>query len=447
MDTPTYEGYVCTFVSSLFLDDMDYSKKTIQGGVHLSTVAFLSLLALFILPWVLLAVHTHEKHPELAASQALSASTNQAPCHPPLDVREGPWGRLTLTPLTISPTDESLPPGWSRPSPTTWLFPGHTPVTLKAFLGDLKLFADEKTDLLDTTRWKTETDGVRVFPKPDTILSLDQKTRLAIYAQLARHPDNRSYQRPWSIKKSAFASALAASDLAEETRQLIERVSYVVSNRVFVADAASVVGFLNDEEEKIRAIQFLKSAETYVVDLNIQPGDALINKLSYWGDQTSQKSIRPILESMTHSEDGGHLDIIHVLPAFARDHLYTYPDPAQAADGIRRDCHWSSLNFFSTEPDDQFGASAYVQQYVVENFYQSADAPAFGDIIFFTTRDGETVHSATYLAANLSFTKNGDDVHQPWIIMDVNDLEELYSSISLSPVTRQVWKRKAAGKG
>lgn len=393
-------------------------------------------MALFVLPWILFAVHAHVK---VAPSPPKARTTEAANDE---QVREGPWGTLVLTPIFISPLDSALPAGWSRPGPTTWFFVDHTPGSLRAFLNSLRLFKDEKADLLDTARWQVEADGVRITPRPETILSLDPETRAQIYDLLSRHPGNASYYHPWSLDREFFENALANANLTDETKALIRSVSYASGTRIFVADANAVVTSIADESEKLRAVRFLKSAGTYLIKLEVPPGDDLAEKLNYWRDLRLGDDMRPVLESIVQSGAGGQLDIVHLLPAFARDRLYKYPEIELAGDGVRRDCHWTSMNFFLPEPDDRLGNTAYVQEHVLENYYQSADAPSFGDVLFFTTPDGQTIHSAVYLAGNLAFTKNGDDLHQPWIIMDTRDLQDLYSAFSHAPVSQQVWKRK-----
>lgn len=415
-----------------------------HGGVHLSTVAFVSLMTVLVLPWVLLALHTQTSHE--APWHALDKNSGNGLGRIHQEVREGAWGQLWLAPITISPRDQSLPPGWSRPLPPSWFFAGYDESSLRAFFAGLKLPSKVKADLVDVSRWEISSDGIRMSPSAESIFSLETETRIKLYALLARYPGNHPYHQPWSMKTTTFQQALASSGLTPETRQLIQAVAYPAGNRTFVADGSSIIHAIEDEQEKIRAIRFLKAAETYMVDLNIQPGDPLKTKLDYWGERRGQKDIRPVIESMVHSADGGVLDIIHMLPAFARDRLYSYPDPASTGGSVRRDCHWSSLNFFADTPDDRFGNTEFVQQYVMENYYASVDAPGFGDIIFFTTRNGEIVHSATYLAADLAFTKNGDDIHQPWLIMSLADLQELYSAFSQTAVTMQTWKRKPAEK-
>jgi hypothetical protein len=405
-----------------------------QGGVHLSTLAFVSLLALFVLPWILLAFrpHQHEEGVVHAVKPSGKEKTGE--------VRSGPWGSLKMTPITISPVDNALPPGWSRPAPAAWFFPGYAPEELDDLFESLELEDAMRAGLADRARWSLSGDGIIVTPSVETILALPPEPRDQLYTILARDPRNQAYRHPWSLEASLFEGALAESSLKPETRDLIRRVAYTSASRVFVSDVNAVVGSIEDESEKLRAVRFLKSASTYLIQLSFNPRSDIDTLISYWTRHRSMHEARPILESLDTTF--ANLDITHVLTPFARRRLYTYPDPQAVDDGVRRDCHWTSLNFFSETPDDRLGNTAFVQQYVIEHYFQTSDEPAYGDIIFFTTPDGQTVHSAVYLAANLAFTKNGDDQHQPWIIMDLDDIRDLYTAFSHAPANPQTWRRR-----
>jgi len=58
-----------------------------------------------------------------------------------------------------------------------------------------------------------------------------------------------------------------------------------------------------------------------------------------------QKSTR--VKGLPH---GGTVSMLYFLPPFARSRLYTYPLPSQPGDPVL-DCHWSTFNFSSIEPD------------------------------------------------------------------------------------------------
>jgi hypothetical protein len=50
----------------------------------------------------------------------------------------------------------------------------------------------------------------------------------------------------------------------------------------------------------------------------------------------------------------------------------------------------------------------------------------YGDVLMFITPDGRAVHSATYLADDILFTKNGSNLLTPWLLMRLQDLSKLY---------------------
>jgi hypothetical protein len=50
----------------------------------------------------------------------------------------------------------------------------------------------------------------------------------------------------------------------------------------------------------------------------------------------------------------------------------------------------------------------------------------YGDLIFLTNENGQIIHSAVYIAADLVFTKNGNNFKEPWVLMRMKDLLQTY---------------------
>ena len=93
------------------------------------------------------------------------------------------------------------------------------------------------------------------------------------------------------------------------------------------------------------------------------------------------------------------------------------------------DCHWSTMNFFNEVPDDHYNDSAYMVKCLLTNYYQIAAPTQYGDVILFLNDEGNNaVHSAVYLAGDLVFTKNGNNMAQPWMVMHLPELTEKYES-------------------
>lgn len=405
-------------------------------GMWLSTSTSAVVLGFVVLPWILMAANglsirrgLHAERPAWLRKQPSGA-----------EVRSGVWGDFELIRLVISPTEEILPSGWSKQLTVNWFFPGYTRDSLGRLISSLDLNSAQLAVLLDEAAWVSEEDGVTLQPDGPTILSLPMDVRVSIYSILARSARNPSYNQSWSIRTEDFERALDSADLSPDIREALARVAYTRGRRTLVSDSFTILNATEDRDEKLRITRLLSSAETYLVKLRVPP-DADIEKLiSYWGGRGRQKDLQPMLESLSSLPDGGSLDIAHLLPAFARQRLYIHPHPVLLRDGIRRDCHWTSLNFFSLVPDDRFGEAEEAQTYISENYIGIGESPRFGDMVFFSLPGGEIIHSCVYLAANLVFTKNGDSILQPWIIMDLDDLSDLYAMTTPDGLDVQYWR-------
>lgn len=422
-------------------DDVSYIAPSsgLTRGVRLSTAAFSVLVAFVALPWALVATGIVGGG---AAERSASRSTERRAPPPGTALRAGPWGDLETIRITISPSEELIPAGWSKQLAVSWYFANHNEESLRQFLGSLNLTEVQKTTLLNVETWTVEQSGIVIQPDGDTVLSLTPEVRSALYLALARSDRNMPHHQPWSCRTEDFERALVASGLTEESQTAIRQVAYVRGRRTFVSDSFTILNRVLEREEKLRITRLLSSASTYLVKIRVTKDTDIDSLVSYWGGRGRRKDLRPMLESLAALPAGGTLDIAHLLPAFGRQRIYIYPHPAQAVDGVRRDCHWTSLNFFSLIPDDRFGNSEEAQRYIVEHYYGIGETPQFGDLVFFSLPTGEIIHSCVYLAANLVFTKNGDSIRQPWSIMDLDDVTDLYSVMSADGVNVQYWRNR-----
>jgi hypothetical protein len=121
------------------------------------------------------------------------------------------------------------------------------------------------------------------------------------------------------------------------------------------------------------------------------------------------------------------MDLLHLLPSGIRKILYTFPDPTQSRSGYLPDCHWSSLNFFNSQPLDRLADPVQATAYTLEKFTPIDPPYELGDVLFFTdTKTGDAYHSCAYLADNIVFTKNGRSPLQPWVLMRLDSVKNLY---------------------
>ena len=123
-----------------------------------------------------------------------------------------------------------------------------------------------------------------------------------------------------------------------------------------------------------------------------------------------------------------YLDIAHLLPPIPRMLLNTFPDPTLLRADKSPDCTWTAVHFFRSGPSDRlmdFGEA--VQE--IEAIYEPAtDDARFGDLLTFVKGEDERpIHVAVYIAADIAFTKNGNGLFVPWVLMRISDIEKLYS--------------------
>jgi hypothetical protein len=406
----------------------------------ISLPGFSVLLCFVVLPWGLIATGVL---PKSSAGAPRAKPVVQSAAAAPTERRVGDWGELELIRLTTLPSEELIAPGWSKTLEVSWFFPDYNEDSLRQFIENLELTDKQRAALLNIETWTPEADGVIIRPDSETILSLTPPVRDAIYSILSQTTRNMPQHVPWSIRTEDFEAVLEASRLSPETQDAIRSVAFQRGNRTCVSDSLTVLNTTESIDEKLIASRMLSSASTYLVKLHV-PHDADIDQLTaYWGGRGRRKDLRPMLESLAALPKGGTLDIAHLLPAFGRQRLYIYPHPAQALDGVNRDCHWTSLNFFSLTPDDQLGVPAQARRHIVEQYYRINETPRFGDLVFFSLKNGDIIHSCVYLAADLVFTKNGDSVFQPWSIMDLDDVKQIYSYLSPDGVEVQYWRNRS----
>jgi len=358
----------------------------------------------------------------------------------PVEVRSGLWGDLELRQIMIAPMNEVLPYGSGTTYETTWYFPGHTTSTLVRFLAGVHLSGEQERELLAPGSWLTDSNGViSIAPSDALVISLTPATRDLLYLELALSPANQRYYQPWSIPTNQLIPVLAMSELLPELQAMFKRVMYQRGDRYFVSDGPSLLNATTDPHQKILVLRLLQGSTAYAVNIRIPPDGDIDALVSYWGVMGREVRIRPILDAISRSSDAGVIDIGYVLPVFARTRLNRFPVDG-LNDLVRRDCHWTSLNFFNEVPDDDLAGLTGMQKEIRNNYTKLETAPAFGDLVFFSRPDGVIIHSAVYLAGNLVFTKNGDLSTQPWIIMDMENLRQHYEIAMHEKITTNYWR-------
>ena len=133
--------------------------------------------------------------------------------------------------------------------------------------------------------------------------------------------------------------------------------------------------------------------------------------------------VRSLIKSVASEPDGGWLDIVHLLPPQPRQLLNSF----SLAFAPRRDCLWTSGNFWNQLPDDRFLDKEFLLGWLQTKAEPvTADDLRIGDLILFSDERGALVHSAVHIAGNIYFTKNGVSRLKPWVLWTYEDLLREY---------------------
>jgi hypothetical protein len=81
-----------------------------------------------------------------------------------------------------------------------------------------------------------------------------------------------------------------------------------------------------------------------------------------------------------------------------------------------------AANFFRFDPSDRFLDVSEVSRYV-DTMYEAAEGdPKFGDLLLLF-REGslEPIHAAVYIAGDIVYTKSGEGIFSPFVLMEMSD--------------------------
>ena len=390
--------------------------------IRVSRLGWCCLAAVLLAPWLLVAwLARPESSPAPRPARPAAAAARALPAH------SGPWGQLESSRILIEPPEDFVPPFYLTPQPLRWTFTGGTDISLTALWETAGLSPAQRMSLDQPARREVTATGIVLQPDRDLVLGLSPEARAKIYAVLAAFPENPPQFDPFrggvGAKEDWFDEAALPADVVALTRRMFYRRGDVV----LFSDYDLVLPLLSNPADRIRYIKVLARKSALLVQVHVNHGSDVDALAAYWGEGRRSKDVRPLLQSLAQRGDGGTIDIVHLLPPFARALLYTYPVPPGRSVDLKRDCHWTSFNFYNAQPDDRFAHLEFVQQTILNEYYPTSSTPALGDIVMLMRPGERGVHSCVYIADDIVFTKNGPSFSTPWQLARLEKVIEFYS--------------------
>jgi len=366
---------------------------------------------------------TRPGHAQLVSATPANRDSRAAPAQIP------PWGELSVRDIKIKPPEEYLAFEIQHITPPAWNFEATSIDKVREVMLASGLTQEQVNNALIPAKVSTSASMVSVRPDDDLVESLSPQTRAKLYHELGRNEANEHMRYPFSYSPEEFEEAFSAEKISPAVTAMVKKLMYPRGNLQCFSDYELVLMQIHDKDEQMRLLSVLSSQTAVMGGVRIRPDTDIDKLLGYWTwpGGIRAKDIEPLLESQKSIPDG-RIGLVYLLPQFARQRLYTFPMPSRPGDPAM-DCHWTTMNFFNDVPDDRFTDPAYTVKYLEKNYYQIANPTKYGDIILFLEGESNNaIHSAVYLCDDIVFTKNGNNMAQPWMLMHLKDLTTKYES-------------------
>ncbi len=345
-----------------------------------------------------------------------------------LPSESGPWGELEVIRINTEPPEEYVSQRY-RYGTVRWFFGDYSRERIIALFRSAGLDEAQQKALWGNAY--SNSNGTEWIFRPDAklLLDLSPESRKVIYLALGDFERNAAQYDPFRWRAEALDEWFLSGSLSDETINLVKKLLFYRGQAVLFADPELVLSTIRKPEERLQLLKTLSRQSTLLVKLKIQPDSSVDALVDYWGKHNRSKDISALLNSLVKVPGGCTLDIVHLLPRFARQRLYTYPILAKGVVDPRYDCHWSSMNFWNDPPDNRLGEDPSYAKAVLTRDYESVSEPyEFGDLIFIANAGNTGIHSAVYIADDIVFTKNGSSITSPWIFMKLPRMLAYYAN-------------------
>ena len=372
---------------------------------------------------VTFAVAKSSSRPQSIAARDAESGASPEPAQIP------PWGELFVRDIKIQPPEEYLAFELQHITTPVWIFDGQSVAQVRQVMLSSGLTTAQADRALAPGKVSSSNANTTVSPDNELVSSLSPDTRAKLYHELAHSSENEHMRFPFCYSGNTFVEAFATNHVSPVVTEMVRKLMYPRGELQCFSDYELVLQQISDKGEQMRLLRALSSESAVMAGVRLRPDTDTDKLLGYWAwpGGIRVKDVAPLIESLKHTADG-RIGLVYLLPQFARQRLYTFPMPSRPGDAAM-DCHWSTMNFFNEVPDDHFTDPAYTVKYLESNYYQIAKPTKYGDIILFLDgNSNNAIHSAVYLADDIVFTKNGNNMAQPWMLMHLKDLTSKYES-------------------
>jgi hypothetical protein len=373
---------------------------------------------------------------DVTGQDAIVMSSPSRPGNGVVAAPPGPWGSLEYYEVALE-GPRGIHSMLKLPSQQVeWFLPAASRAELKELLIAAGLTESEITDLLSGSKLIQDLEAFRIFPAEATVLNMPTPTRVKLYRLLSRYEENRFHQRPVYINSSNLSDWFEGSEIPRSVIQDIAVLCYPTpgGKGYHFSDAPFTLKQAGSVLEEQILFQGLFRKRGLIVRLRVSADKLTQETADYWTAGYKNKAVMPLLESIVQNNDGGTIDIAHLLPSTPRTYLNRFPDPSDGLSGRFPDWFWTCYNFFRFVPREVYADSPARDSLILQEFETGLPPSEFGDMLLFNS-GGKVVHGCIHIAEDIVFTKNGADLNSPWVFMKIQDvvgIHDLYGDVSIS---------------
>lgn len=374
------------------------------------------LLAAVLLPWTGRG-KAMTREPEPASSDPAGLTWHSRP---------GPWGDLEIRSLYLEAPDGRVD-GLKHPSTTTgWNFPGGSEAMLRDLWVRAGLPEEIQARLMDPNRILLHEHVWTLFPDAAIVAALTLEQRSIIYAELAKSTLNPMHESPAYVTGNRVEDWLHQAQLTDAQKDIVRSLLWKDGDLLAFSDVSVLLTQTTSDAEILHIFKFMTRVRALVVQLKLSPASDLRSLATYWTGAGLNTDGLPLLTSEVEGGRQSAIDITHLLPSLPRKLLYTYPNLSSAASGRLPDCQWTAFNFFANEPHEYYLDTRLTITHLREAYQEVSPPFQYGDVLEMVNSDGDAVHGCVYIADDIVYTKNGDGIVRPWVLMWLSDVENLY---------------------
>ena len=398
--------------------------------IALSKPVFAGLIGLILLPWVIVittGIVMLGRSGTVGGLQNRAVGNTERIASRTNSVREeavGPWGVLEIDRMLID-----LPSSMNSfdfdPEPyRSWALRDTTIAGARQMFMKAGVAGNDVDAILKTASENTNVKGITVRPPENIVRGFPPKVRAALYRELSHDPGNIGQAEPFVFLGDTIDEWFLDSKIPANTIEAIRPLVYKQGNYLLFSDPQLVLPGIESRYERLKLFGVLHRTSTLRLRLKARNEDEEAAIVDYWGYPNRHDEIEPLMTAVAMKSHG--LPISLFLPVFARNHLYTYIQQSQFHDGLNRDCHWASFNFFNDPPDNRFAVGGTMSTTVPEE-YEAVNAPTrLGDVILIFDGNHKLIHSCVYIADDIVFTKNGMGEGVPLILDKMDNVVSFY---------------------